>query len=102
MKEFCDLVNSRSVCFLTDHLQQVFVTLYIECSKYKERHMQLQIKWHQHCSYFLVDKNMHRTVFNWSLPFQPSCESEMDIRSKWNKVCTVYCLHMSNAEKFLI
>ena len=36
LKAFCDSVNSVSVSFLTDHLQQMFVTLYEDCSKCKE------------------------------------------------------------------
>ena len=32
----------------------------------------------------------------------PVAESVVDICSKWNKICAVYCLHRSNAKKFLI
>jgi len=39
LETFYDSVNSVSVSFLTDHLQQMFVTLYEECCKSKERHM---------------------------------------------------------------
>ena len=101
LKAFCDSVNSVSVSFLTDHLQQMFVTLYEDCSKCKERFMQLQIKWHQHCSYFLVDKNMELSLIGLH-PSDPIAESVVDVRSKWNKVCAVNCLQRSNAKKFLI
>ena len=101
LKAFCDSVNSVSVSFLTDHLQQMFVTLYEECSKCKERHIQLQIKWLQHCSYFLMDKNMELSLIGLH-PSDPVAESVVGVRSKWNKVCVEYCLQKSDAKKFLI
>ena len=63
--------------------------------------MQLQIKWHQHCSYFLVDKNMELSLIGLHSS-DPIAESLVDVRSKWNKVCAVNCLQRSNAKKFLI
>jgi len=101
LETFCDSVSSVSVSFLTDHLQQMFVTLYEECCKCKERHMQLQIKWHQHCSYFLVDKNMELSLVGLH-PSDPIAESVVAVRSKWNKVCVVYSLRGQSAKKFLI
>ena len=54
---FCNSIVPNSIKFLAEHLHQVFVKLYDECSTMKEKYLLFQIKWHRHCSYFLVEKN---------------------------------------------
>ena len=53
----CNSIVPNSIKFLAEHLHQVFVKLYDECSTMKEKYLQFQIKWHRHWSYFLVEKN---------------------------------------------
>ena len=67
----------------------------------KEKYLQFQIKWHRHCSYFLVEKNAELSLIGLH-PADPSAEAVVSVHSQWNKLCVANCLQISDAKIFMI
>ena len=98
---FSNSVAPNSIKFLTEHLHQVFVKLYDKCSTMKEKYLQFQIKWHRHCSYFLVEKNAELSLIGLH-PAEPSAEAVVSVRSQWSKLFAAHHLQRSDAKIFMI
>ena len=98
---FCNFIVPNSIMFLAEHWHQIFVKLYGDCSTMKEKYLQFQIKWHRHCSYFLVEKNAELSLIGLH-PADPSAEAVVSVRSQWNKLCVANCLQRSDAKIFMI
>ena len=98
---FCNSIVPNSIKFLAEHLHQVFVKLYDECSTMKEKYLQFQIKWHRHCSYFLVEKNVELSLIGLHSA-EPSAEAVVSVRSQWSKLCAANHLQRSDAKIFMI
>ena len=67
----------------------------------KEKYLQFQIKWHRHCSYFLVEKNIELSLIGLH-PADPLAEAVVSVYSQWSKLCVPYRLQISDAEIFMI
>ena len=63
------------------------VTLYEECATISDRylHLQFQLKWHVHCSYFLVDCNQDLTLILLH-PSDPTALDVVSVRSQWSRL----------------
>ena len=101
LKAFCDSVTPVALSFFTEHLKETFLRLYEECSTLKERYLQFQLKWHSHCSYFLVLKNSELTDIGLH-PSDPLAVKVVTVRSEWHKVCSSYSVNSDTAKTFLI
>ena len=99
LKAFCDSVTPVSLSFFTEHLKETFLRLYEECSTLKERYLQFQLKWHSHCSYFLVLKNSELTDIGLH-PSDPLAVKGVTVRSEWHKVCSSYSVNSDTAKTF--
>ena len=65
LKDFCNSMPVSDIEFFTEHLKRRFLILYEEYaarSAASDRCLQFQLKWHHHCSYFLVYYNRDLSV----------------------------------------
>ena len=88
---FCENVAPSTTDFFVKHLQEMFEVLYDECSTIKDRYLQFQLKWHKHCSLFLVEKNLQLSLLDLH-PEDPLAEKVVSNRAQWNKV-RLYLIH---------
>ena len=66
----------------------------------KEHYLQFQLKWHTHCSYFLV--KMNRELSDIGLhPSDELAEDVVRVRSLWHKVCLVHSVQIEDGKTFL-
>ena len=63
--------------------------------------MQFQLKWHTHCSYFLVSNNKELTDISLHLS-DPLVVDVVAVRAEWEKVCISYSVSSDTAKAFLI
>ena len=101
LKSFCESLTVVELLFFTKHLQETFVRIYIDCSTLKEHHLQFQLKWHSHCSYFLVSKNSELSDVGLH-PSDPLAIPVVSIRSQWKGVCSAHSIDRDTVETFLI
>ena len=98
---FCENVAPSTTDFFVKHLQEMFEVLYDECSTIKDRYLQFQLKWHKHCSLFLVEKNLQLSLLDLH-PEDPLAEKVVSIRAQWNKVRLSHSLTNKDMKTFLI
>ena len=67
----------------------------------KEKYLQFQIKWHRHCSYFLVEKNAELSLIGLH-PAEPSAEAVVSVRSQWSELCAAHHLQRFEAKIFMM
>ena len=78
------LINENAILFhlVLRYHREVFIELYEQFSKGKEKYLKLQIAWHKSCSLFLLPKDIHTSTvlpgFN---------EEDADIRKMWQDFC---------------
>ena len=99
--EFCGIVTATELSFFTKHLQKTFIRLYNDCSSLKERYLQFQLKWHMHCSYFLVKTNRELSDIGLH-PSDHLAEDVVRVRLQWNKVCLAHSVQIEDGKTFLI
>lgn len=56
-KWFCASLPVCSIRFLADALKKEFMRLYKEYLTAADKYLKFQVKWHQHCSYYLIEYN---------------------------------------------
>jgi len=99
LSEFCGILTATELSFFTKHLQETFIRLYNDCSSLKECYLQFQLKWHTHCSYFLVKTNRELS----DIGLHPSDHlAEVQVKSQWNKVCLAHSVETEDGKTFLI
>ena len=104
LKDFCDSLPVSDIEFLSEHLKKRFVMLYEECaaiSAVSDRYLQFQLKWHHHCSYFLVDCNRELSMIGLH-PSDPIAVDVVSVRSQWHHLSTKYSLQKERCKTFLI
>ena len=101
LKVFCDSLAINAVDFFTEHLKGRFVTLYEECATISDRYLTFQLKWHHHCSYFLVDCNRDLTLIGLH-PSDPIAVDVVSVRSQWSRLAVQYSLQKEESKTFLI
>ena len=98
-----DLIKNDSLCrALMEHHITTFVDLYNQCSTGKEKYLRFQLKWHSHCSIFLLPKDVDVESV---LPKQSLGKEDIrtyeNIRSLWQQFCdTSY--PFENCKKLMI
>ena len=88
IQAFCSTVDLKSLSFLAQHLQEVFSSLFNECSSKKERYLHFQISWQRHCSYLLVEKNQQLTQLGLH-PSDPVAGQVLKVRSEWYRTVLI-------------
>ena len=99
--KFCENLSPNTADFYVKHLQEMFEALYNECSTIKDRYLQFQLKWHKHCSLFLVERNLELSLMGLH-PDDPLAEKVVSIRAQWNKVRLSHSLTTKEMKNFLI
>ena len=100
-KQLCASLPVCSVRFLADGLKKEFVRLYEECATVADKYLKFQLKWHQHCSYYLVDYNRELSLIGLH-PDDSIAVDVVAVRSQWQRVAMKYSLTRDDANNFLI
>ena len=100
LKVFCEGLPVNDVEFFTEHLKGRFVTLYEECATISDRYLKFQLKWHHHCSYFLVDCNRDLSLIGLH-PSDPIAVDVVSVRSQWSRLAVQYSLQKEESKTFL-
>ena len=100
-KQFSAPLPVCSIRFLADGLKNQFMRLYEECATVADRYLKFQHKWHQHCSYYLVDCNRELSLIGLH-PDDPIAVDVVSVRSQWHRVVKQYSLTKHDSKNFLI
>ena len=65
------------------------------------KYLQFQIKWHRHCNYFVVEKNLELPLIGVH-PADPLAEEVVSVHSQWSTLCASHHLPRSDAKIFMI
>ena len=76
-----------------------FGELYIQCKQEVDPFLQLQLKWHQHCSIFLLSRRHSLTTINLEESAQQSVSA---IRIQWLDYCNQSTLQFSDTSKVML
>ena len=90
-----------SIRFLADGLKKEFMRLYEGCATAADKYLKFQLKWHQHCSYYLVDCNHELSLIRLH-PDYPIAVDVVEVQSQWHCVAMKYSLTRDDANNFLI
>ena len=97
----CRRILPSQVAFFAKHLQEMFVELYNECSTIKDRYLHFQLKWHNHCSIFLVDRNQDLTMLGLHSS-DPLASKVVSVRAQWSQVFTQHSIDKRGSKIFLM
>ena len=100
-KQFCASLPVCSVRFLADGLKKEFVRLYEECATVADKYLKFQLKWHQLCSYYLVDSNRELSLIGLH-PDDPIAVDVVSVRFQWHRIVMQYSLTKDDSKIFLI
>ena len=85
--------------FYVEHLQEMFEKLYNECSLMKDRYLHFQLKWHNHCSLFLVDRNQDLTSLGLH-PSDPLASKVVLVRAQWSQIAIQHSVSKKGKKTF--
>ena len=57
LRKVCENIVPSTTAFYVKHLRELYEVFYYECSSMKDRYLHFQLKWHNHCSLFLLERN---------------------------------------------
>ena len=89
------------ITFLADGLNNEFVRLDQECATLADKYLKFRLKWHQHCSYYLVDCNHELSLIGLH-PNDSIAVDVVSVRSQWHCVVKQYSLTKDDSKIFLI
>jgi len=101
LKEVRSNIVPSSTAFYVKHLQEMYEMFYSECSLMKDRYLQFQLKWHNHCSLFLLQCNQELTTMGLH-PSDPLAEKVVSVRAQWNRICVLHTISQKEKKKFVM
>ena len=101
LKEVCSNIVPSSTAFYVKHLQEMYQTFYNECSTIKDRYLNFQLKWHNHCGLFLLNCNQELTTMGLH-PSDPLAEKVVAVRAQWSRICAENSISLKEKKKFVI
>ena len=67
----------------------------------KDRYLHFQLKWHNHCSLFLLERDQELTAMGLH-PSDPLADKVVSVREQWSRVCIQHSITKKDKKTFLI